>query len=73
MLYAPFIHANFILYLHGKFHHGYQHIYKERVEEKKVMLVVEFSDTDTHQNTVMIVFMNTAFAFVAMPHSNPFM
>jgi len=35
--------------------------------------MVELSYADAHQYTVMIVFVNAALAFIAVPHAYPFM
>ncbi len=33
--------------------------------------MVEFTNTDSHHNTVMVKFMNASVAFVAVAHSYP--
>lgn len=40
-------------------------------EEEQIVFMVELSNTNIHQNTMMVVFMDTTLTFIAMLHSHP--
>lgn len=44
---------------------------EEEIEKSYVILMIELANTDSHQNAVMVKFVNASLAFVAMPHSDP--
>lgn len=44
---------------------------EEEIEKGYVILMIEFSNADSHQYAVMVKFMDTPLAFVAMAHSYP--
>lgn len=44
---------------------------EEEIEKSYVILMIEFTNTDSHQHAMMVKFMHASLAFVAMSHSYP--